>query len=342
MNNHFSRTIPAFVAALLPLMICCTPPASPQQPDSSFPLLQGEYLGQSPPGMTGQLFAPGIISTGMNELNAVFFPGGKEVLFSVQVGEMKWAMVMMKVEAGKWTPPEIAPFSGEFGGVDPFLSPDGQTVYFCSNRPRSGAGEAEPDYDIWSVTRNETGWSEPVNLGPPINSETHEFYPSLTAEGTMYFQSRREGGLGLSDIYRSRLVDGQYQEPELLPEPINSAGFEGDTLIAPDESYLIVSTVRPPGANEASDLYISFPTGDGSWSPLLNMGDRVNGPRGENCQILSPCGRYLFYTSRQLAPRGTPGTYQEILDNFNSPRNGMGDIYWVECRDHRGTEKRGV
>lgn len=301
---------------------------------SDFPVLSGEYLGQKPPGLEGELFAPGIMSTGMRELNAVFFPGGKEVVYSVNVGPMKWALIMIREENGRWTRPEVAPFSGEHGGVDPFISFDGKTVYFCSNRPRSGQGEPEDDFDIWYVTRTDTGWSEPVNMGPPINSDTHEFYPSLTREGTMYFQSRREGGFGYSDIYRAKLVDGKYEEAELLPKPINSPDFEGDTFIAPDESYIIVSTFRKEDNIGQSDLYISFRSEDGSWLPLKNMGERINSEGGENCQILSPCGKYLFYTSRRYGNLSgvSPLTYEAIKKAWTEPQNGNGDIYWVDVR----------
>jgi len=299
------------------------------------PILKGEYLGQEPPGMEGELFAPGIMSTGMPELNAVFFPGGKEVIYSIGVGEMKWVMVMIKEVDGAWTKPKIAPFSGDYGGVDPFVSFDGNRVYFCSNRPRNAEEEAREDYDIWYVDRVETGWLEPVNMGSPVNTDTHEFYPSLTREGTMYVQSRREGGIGQSDIYRLELQDGCYVTADCLPEPVNSPGFEGDAFIAPNESYIIVSTYRPEiNIGRSSDLYISFRTDDGSWSNLINMGERVNGTGGENCQILSPCGKYLFYTSRRYKDRKTSPfiTYDDIFAAWSGPQNGLGDIYWIDAQ----------
>jgi hypothetical protein len=305
------------------------------QDKSEFPILKGEYLGQKPPGMEGELFAPGVMSTGMPELNAVFFPGGKEVIYSVGVGEMKWALVMIKEVDSAWIKPQIAPFSGEFGGVDPFVSYDGNRVYFCSNRPRKQGEEAREDYDIWYVDRTDTGWSKPINMGAPVNTDTHEFYPSFTREGTMYVQSRREGGIGQSDIYRLELENGQYITAECLPVPINSPGFEGDAFIAPDESYIIVSTYRlEKNIGRSADLYISFRSNDGSWSDLINMGERVNGPGGENCQILSPCGKYLFYTSRRYRDPTSSSfmTYEDILTTWSGPQNGLGDIYWIDAR----------
>jgi Tol biopolymer transport system component len=310
------------------VFLCC-------QGKTEAPILKGEYLGQEPPGKQAVLFSPGVMSTGMRELNAVFFPGGKEVIYSVGVGEMKWAMLMIKEVEGAWTKPQIAPFSGEHGGVDPFVSFDGRRVYFCSNRPRNAGEETREDYDIWYVDRTETGWSDPVNMGAPVNSDTHEFYPSFTRDGTMYVQSRREGGIGQSDIYRLELEDGRYVRPVCLPEPVNSPGFEGDAFIAPDESYIIVSTYRAEkNIGRSSDLYISFRSEEGTWTDLINMGENVNATGGENCQILSPCGKYLFFTSRRYRDRKTAlfMTYDEILTAWTEPQNGFGDIYWVDAR----------
>ena len=164
----------------------------------------GEYFGQKPPGEIPELFAPGIASTKLDDLNSVFFPGGKEVITTVQIGDLKWAMLMMKEVDGIWTKPEVASFNEEYGGVDPHVSFDGNTIYFCSNKPREEENQPS-NFDIWYVTRTENGWSEPVNMGYPINTKAHEFYPSLTRDGTMYFQSSRECGVVNSDIYNAKL-----------------------------------------------------------------------------------------------------------------------------------------
>jgi hypothetical protein len=314
----------------------CAPekPVETDKAATAFPDLSGPYLGQEPPGMEAKLFAAGIVSTGMNELNSVFFPDGKELIFSVVYGEMKWALVMMREENGRWTRPEVAPFSGVYSDVDPFVSFDGNRIYYCSNRPLSGEGAPKGDFDIWYVERMETGWSAPVNMGAPVNSGEHEFYPCLTKSGTFYFQTRRQGGPGAPDIYMAELVDGVYKQATPLPETINSVDFEGDTFVAPDESYLIVSTVREDAVGgRAPDLYISFRNEDGTWTPLKNMGESVNSEGGENCQILSPCGKYLFFTGRRFGFTPSPKsvTYQQIVAIWKGPQNGYGDIYWIDA-----------
>ncbi len=101
-----------------------------------------------------------------------------------------------------------------YSDADPFITPDGTHLYFISNRPVLGKGK--PDLDIWMVEKTNSGWTEPKILGAPINSPGNEWYPTIAANGTMYFRSDREGGKRRTDIYRSRLVDGKYLEPENL------------------------------------------------------------------------------------------------------------------------------
>jgi len=275
-------------------------------PVPKFPSLSGPYLGQPPPGVSPRMFAAGTVSTERDELNAVFTPDGKEFYFTIRDASGRWTIMLMAVEDGHWSRPRPASFSGRWSDVDLFITADGRRLYFCSNRPLSDQDRSPKDFDIWVSDRTAKGWSVPVNLGAPVNSTADEFYPSLTRNGTIYFQSRRPGGPGLPDIWRARPTAGGYADAECLPPPVNSAGFEGDTLIAPDESWLIVSTSRGPDEGPA-DLFLSFPSPNGTWTPLVKLGFDVSSPgSGENCQMLSPDGRYLFFTRD-------------------------GDIYWVDA-----------
>jgi hypothetical protein len=293
-------------------------------PTRDFAQLSGPYLGQAPPGPTPRLFAPNAVSTTAHELNSVFTPDGREFYFTIQGDDRQWTIMRTALENGRWTVPKPASFSGRWSDVDLFISADGRRLYFCSNRPLQG--DAPKDFDIWVCDRAGDGWSEPRNLGAPINSPAPEFYPTLTLDGTMYFQSRRAGGHGAADIWRARLRDGRYVDAECLPGPVNTSEFEGDAFIAPDESYLIVSTRLTPAPSSAvpaaarpdglpapppppspPGLYLSVPRADGTWSALVSLAEAINSPKaGVNCQMLSPDGRYLFFT------RG-------------------GDIYWIDA-----------
>jgi ankyrin repeat protein len=259
------------------------------------PILEGEYLGQKKPGLTPELFAPGIVSTEKRELNSVFTPDGKEFYFTVRTGPMKWKIMVMKQENNRWTTPRVASFSGLYSDVDLFISPDGKRLFYCSNRPLEGKGEPKKDFDIWVVERIKGGWSEPLNLGAPINSEEAEFYPSVTRDGTMYFQSMRSDSIGARDIYRSKPVNGVYEKVENVGDVINSELFEGDVLISPGEDYMIFSVNRPDSFGQG-DLYISFRDKKNNWTTPKNMRNKINTEHNENCPILSPDGKFFFFT----------------------------------------------
>lgn len=295
--------------------------------------LQGPYVGQKIPGDVPELFAPGVVSTGLDELNAVFSPDGDEFFFSVKLpGEVRHTMMTMALVGGRWTDPEVLPFSGQYADADPAFSPDGTHLFFVSQRPRDRVGPPK-DWDIWVVERTDEGWAQPAVLGWPVNSDQHEIHPSLTQDGTLYFSSNRSGGLGSFDIYRARQSERTYEEPTNVGEAVNTSGGEGDLYVAPDESYLVFSGSRPGGFGR-NDLWVSFRDQGGGWSEARNLGDAVNSPGIEYTPHVTPDGRYLFFTSYRgdvVDGRMSVSTYQEIKALYSMPQNGLGDIYWVDA-----------
>ena len=270
---------------------------------------RGPYLGQTPPGTTPVVFAPNLVSTETTELCAVFSPDGTEFYFARSERERGARMRSITRENEIWGSAKPIAFTGDYSSVDMFMSRDGQRLYFCSNRALDGKGAAKQDTDIWVATRAANGWSEPVNLGDAVNSGENDYYPTFTARGDLYFSSPRGGGAGGNDIYRSRLADGTLGRAENLGPPINTDKWEFDPFIAADESYLIFASNRP-GSLGGSDLYISVRKPDGSWAPPENMGEPINSVGPEYTPMLSPDGKYLFFTSG---------------------RNGPDDIFWVDA-----------
>ncbi len=303
--------------------------------DETHTRIEGPYLGQEFPGPEPRLFAPGVVSTGLDELNAVFAPNGDEFFFSVKLpGEGRHTMMAMAQVDGHWTAPEVLPFSGRYAEADPAFSPDGNRLFFVSRRPLGGTGDPK-DWDIWTVDRTAGGWGEPQVLGGPINTDQHEIHPSFTRDGTLYFSSNRTGGYGAFDIYRSRFVDGVYGEPENLGAAVNTPRGEGDVFVAPDERYIVFSGSRADGYGR-DDLYVSFRRSDGSWTEARNLGEAVNSATIEYTPQVSPDGRYLFFTSYRQPPRdyATPNiqSYDQLERLYSTPQNGLGDIYWVDAR----------
>ncbi len=295
--------------------------------------LTGEYLGQTPPGDSAMLFAPGIISTREAERDACFSPDGSEFYYSM-IGLTHFVILESKLENGKWTRPEVAPFSGHYSDIEPFYSPDGKRIYFASNRPPGEMGEPKPDFDIWYVEKTDEGWSDAVNIGEPINTARNEFYPSVSNDGTLYLTASYDRSFGFEDIYKSELIDGEYTDPENLGETVNSRLYEYNSFIAPDKSYIIYSSHGREDGFGSGDLYISFRDEDGSWSGAKNMGEKINSITLDFCPYVSPDGQYLFFSSTRKAgmPYSEMGvTYDQMLRILASPENGLGDIYWIEA-----------
>ena len=304
------------------------------------PVLEGEYLGMKPPGETPELFAPGRITTHNHESNIVFSPDGKEVFWSVMHQSHRYsALVIMKKENGKWTKPEIAPFSGKYLDADGVYSPDGNRLFFTSNRPKGDSEEIE-NYDIWVVDREGPGWGTPINLDSIINTGKLEVNPSLSAKGTLYFVSDREGGEGGHDIYFSIFENGRYKDPVNIGDSINTANFESSPYVSPDESYLIYNSFHKDKSK--SGLYISFRNTDGTWTKGQNMGTIINDKEPSMFATVSFDRKYLFFTSQKvpyLPYEGNPLNYDEVMKMFNSPQNGSGDIYWIDAKIIEELEK---
>lgn len=266
---------------------------------------QKKYLGLKPPGKVAEKFAPGIVSKESRfEFGSVFNKAGTEFYYAANAtgkDEIRYS----KVEGNEWSRHVTILADDRYGYNDPFLSPDENLLFYISRQALDGKGDAK-DYDIWYSEKTANGWSEPINAGTTINTGRNEYYISFTNDGTMYFASNKnapEKNWNDFDIYSSKFVDGEFQEPVVLGDAINTKHYEADVFIDPDEAYIIFAASRPDGLGEG-DLYISFKKPDGSWTQSKNMGNVVNTSGHELCPYVTYDKKYFFYTSN-------------------------GDIYWV-------------
>ena len=290
---------------------------------NKFPALKGPYLGQTPPDSIPELFAPGIVCTGMDDRDIAISPDGKEIFYGV-LEKPHYVLVWLKEENGKWKSHEIAPFSGLYNDYEPQFSSDGNRLYFCSDRPLEGKGDPK-DSDIWFVERNEDGWSKAQNIGSPINTEKNEYYPSLTKNSTIYFTSHD------MKICRSEFTNGSYCEPEILSDSINTRA-EYNAFIDPDERYLIYTSHSWGHAAGRGDLFIAFKKEDGSWTEPKHLGSNINSSAIEMSPTVSLDGKYLFFSSMRTIDEYNTNpvkTYKQLLQSFQKPQNKKLDIYWV-------------
>jgi Tol biopolymer transport system component len=294
-----------------------------------------------------RLFAEGVVSTDDDEANGTFSPDGMEYYF-VKIGHYTYfprlgLICVTRFRDGKWTQPEVVPFSGRNLDFPPKISPDGTTMYFSSSRP--APGKTAHVLRIWAVERTDNGWGEPHVLPAPINApdDAWNWAPSVTRDGTLYFTSNR--GSGETHIYRSRYVNGAYTDPEKLGPEINSEFNESDPYISPDEKILIFAasgsglgekdrseTLKGGGVLYArADLYIST-NHDGKWSPARHLEHNINSVADEVAPSITPDGKYLFFSSERspfTVPTAHRLSYDEIEQMLHATLNGHGNVFYV-------------
>lgn len=272
-----------------------------------FPVLEGDYMGQKPPGETPELFAPGIVSSiwGLHSA-AAFSPDGNIAMWAPMIiipGQLysTGGISMSERINGRWTAPRFTSFTGDEEGDVPFFAPDGKRVYFMSAQDLPGVPQSSKER-IWYVNRLAKGWSEPKPVDPSVNDYPHHWHFSVDAEHTIYFSSSVPDGYGEGDIYCAKRVDGKWQKPENLGPPISTDKSEGMPFIAPDGSYLIFSRTY--------DLHISYRKEDGGWTEPVNLGKPINSSSIDICPMVTPDGKYLFFLSQ---------------------RGGENHIWWVDA-----------
>ena len=139
-----------------------------------------------------------------------------------------------------------------YGEACPRIAPDGLTLYFSdiyNFRPGGQGG-----VDIWVATRATTNdeWGEPANLGPIVNSSSHDFTPSISADGlSLFFGSYRPGGFGSWDIWVTtrQTTNDAWREPKNLGSPVNTSFSDDTPDISPDTSTLYFKSRRPDGGD---------------------------------------------------------------------------------------------
>lgn len=329
------RPIPSFLVASTFVLALAAVRA---QPDGAGGPLQAarratEYFGQPLPGAVATPFAPGIVSTGLFERDLTMTPDGREIYWTVSSpGNTFVTTLVSRLEHGRWTPPDVVARMTDPGArwIEPAVSPDGKRLFFTLARP-SPAGRIA-SAAIFVMEREGATWGSPRDIGAPVNGPGQQFFPSVTRSGTLYFT--RERGMAADGIYRSRLVEGRYTEPERLPAQVNSGTGRYNAFVDPDERFLIVPMEGRPDSRGGTDYYVVFRNQDDTWQEPVNLGSEVNTPgSGEHSASLSPDGRHLFFMSSRIPESARPAAltgsfFRELLQR---PQNGNADIYWIDA-----------
>jgi Tol biopolymer transport system component len=259
-----------------------------------------------------------------------------EIYFTVESYKKEHSYItFIRKKNGKWSKPKVASFSGMYKDLEPFLSPNGLQLFFASNRVDNQSKDIKKDIDIWYVERAslQSNWSKPKNIGPIINTEANEYYPSVTSKGDLFFTAAYKDAKGKEDIYVSRFVNGKYTKPVSLGTGVNSEKYEFNAFVAPDESFIIYTSFERKDGFGGGDLYISFKNTEKEWMPAENLGKSINSKRIDFCPFIDLKTKTLYFTSdrsgiqKSFKKRKNIKQLQQI---FKNNINGLGRMYKVD------------
>jgi hypothetical protein len=261
---------------------------------------------------------------------------GDEAFFTIQSpGQEISQIVCIRKDNNKWSEPELLPFCDSYIYFEPFLSFNGNRLFFVTNRPLNDSNSDKKDFDIWYVDRiskNHT-WSKPINIGNPINSDLNEFYPSVSANNNLYFTLESPNGLGKDDIYFCKWENGKYSDPILLDENINSAGYEFNAFISKNEDFIIYSKYEEVEGQGSGDLYVSKKDANGKWEKATNLGIPINTKYMEYCPFYDEKNLILYFTSRRNNVKSRKfNNISDFKKYIFESNNGLSKIYMTSFK----------
>ena len=202
-------------------------------------------------------------------------------------------------------PPEnLGPVvNGSNGESGPFISADGLTLLFQSDRP-GGYGAA----DIWISVRSspESEWGRPTNPGPPVNGSAEEGGPSLSSEGlVLLFNSGRPGGQGRQDIWLCERpsAEAAWTEAVNLGSLVNGRYDDWAPKVSSDGLAFIFAVMRGKDTGEHLWTCSRQPSRQ-DWSRPVDLGPEVNGSGWNGGPFLSLDGQLLLFHSPREGGQG--------------------------------------
>jgi len=185
-----------------------------------------------------------------------------------------------------------------FPDYSPVFTADQSTMIFTSGRPGNVGGKTYNGgkyfEDIYISNKTDSGWSQAMNIGPPINTVDNEASVGISADGQEILIYKDDMGDG--NIYSTSLHGNTWTTPKKLNAHINSKYWEPSAFITADGNTLYFTSDRPGGYG-GRDLYKSTKDSRGEWGKATNLGSSINTPYDEDAPFMHPDGVTLYFSS---------------------------------------------
>jgi outer membrane protein OmpA-like peptidoglycan-associated protein len=206
--------------------------------------------------------------------------------------------------------------NSEYDDYGPVLNEAGDEIVFTTRRKDGNLNEDvfddnKPWEDVFIAKKENGKWSYAKNIGPPVNTLTHNSNTALSADGKILFLYTDDGA---GDILQSELQpNGSWSEPEPLPGIINSSYSEKSVSISKDETVLYFTSNRPGGFG-GLDLYKATKNKKNEWTYVKNLGPTINTEFDEEGPFIDYDGVTLYFSSRGHEGMGGHDIFKSTFD----------------------------
>ncbi|WP_462255203.1 hypothetical protein [Ferruginibacter sp.] len=276
--------------------------------------------------LTPEIFAAGTIcTTSESVFDISFSPTGKTAYFTKRKGNEKQKIMQSNYKNGNWTTPEICTFSTDRDET-PFLTGDGKTLYFGSQRPiPNRPTKGNFDMNIWKVEQTANGWSIPTALQDIINQvqETGEEWPSsnenfiFSNDDKNFIYTTMVRGSKSIQIYTTKALNGTFTRPQKISGLFDDEKYwKYSAVYSADGNYLVFNSSGAPGGVGGEDIFIAKKTATG-WTKAKGIGSLINTTAEESSPRFSRDGKYFFFSREKRT---------------NPEMDGIWSIYYLETK----------
>lgn len=214
----------------------------------------------------------------------------------------------------------------------PTLPIDHKTLVFTRN-----LNNRNEDFFVSHLLEDST-WSKAVELPGNINSGYNEGGQTISQDGKIliYTICNRPDGMGSCDVYYAMRQDSAWGTPQNMGPPVNSASWDSQPCLSPDNQDLYFVSNRPGGFG-GSDIYVCHLQQDGRWGKPRNLGRDINTAGDESSPFIHADNQTLYFASDGWPGIGGVDLYfsrKNTDSGWSSPQN-LG--YPINTIDHEGS-----